>query len=124
MANAPTLKLVRPTARDFPGDSVAAGPEIAALLGPSGSAGHDSVRTAVVLAESLFRGAALASGEPAFGHAVGAATLVSELKLEGEAIAAALLAPVAEIGPENLGAVKERCGAVVAELVEGVARMA
>jgi len=97
---------------------------MAALLGSPGTAGHDSVRAALALAESLYRGVVLVSGEPALGHAVGTATLVSELKLDGEAIAAALLAPVAEVGPAHLRAVKERCGEVVAELVEGVAKMA
>ena len=97
---------------------------MAALLGSPGTAGHDSVRAALALAESLYRDVVLVSGEPALGHAVGTATLVSELKLDGEAIAAALLAPVAEVGPAHLRAVKERCGEVVAELVEGVAKMA
>ncbi len=105
------LKLVRPQATE-------------GLVGHLTPTGRDVVRAALALAEPWYGEARLASGEPALDHALGAAALVSELKLDGEAIAAALLAPVAEICPERLPAVRERCGATVAELVEGVSRMA
>ncbi len=120
MAKSPPLKLVRPPARDFP----VTGQSLVLLAEPLAATGHDSVRAALALAESLLRDAVLASGEPALGHAIGAATLISELKLDAEAVATALLVPVVEIDSAHLGTVKERCGAVVAELVEGVAKMA
>jgi GTP pyrophosphokinase len=105
------LKLVRPRAAE-------------GLAGHLTPEGRDAVQTALTLAESCYGEARLASGEPALGHALGAAALVSGLKLDGEAVAAALLAPVAEICPGRLAAVREQCGTIIAELVEGVARMA
>ena len=86
-------------------------------------AGQESVRTALALAESFYRDAVLASGERALDHARGTMALVSELKLDNEAIAAALLAPAVRLDPTRARLIAERCGAGVAELVEGVARM-
>ena len=104
MARPPSLKLVQATH---------ALPE----------AGQESVRTALALAESFYRDAVLASGERALDHARGTMGIVSELKLDNEAIAAALLAPAVRLDPTRARLIAERCGAGVAELVEGVARM-
>jgi len=111
MLKAAHLKLVRPQAAE----------ELAGHLAP---AGRNVVQAALALAEQWYGDTRLASGEPALGHALGTAALVSELKLDGEAIAAALFAPVAEVRPGRLPAVREQCGATIAELVDGVAKMA
>ncbi|HET9403070.1 MAG TPA: bifunctional (p)ppGpp synthetase/guanosine-3',5'-bis(diphosphate) 3'-pyrophosphohydrolase [Burkholderiales bacterium] len=120
MAKAPALKLVRPTARDVP----VTGAKTDAWMESLGQAARECVRDALAVAEPWYRNAVLASGEPALGHAVGAAAIVSELRLDGEAVAAALLASVVQAEPARLRAVAERCGTVVAGLVEGVAKMA
>ncbi|MBI3045540.1 MAG: bifunctional (p)ppGpp synthetase/guanosine-3',5'-bis(diphosphate) 3'-pyrophosphohydrolase [Betaproteobacteria bacterium] len=114
------LKLVRPPARDLPG----AGSALAMLATGLTPAERERVQAAWLLAEPVLRNVRLASGEPALGHALGTAAIVSELKLDGEAVAAALLVPVAEQDPGSLGGIKERCGSAVAELVDGVVRMA
>ena len=116
MAKAPPLKLVQPAA---PGLAEAGRGMDAALAVDE----RDRVLAARALAESFYRDAVLASGEPALDHALGTLAIVSELKLDGEALAAALLAPAARLDPARLAPIRERCGAVVAELVEGVARM-
>ena len=119
MAKISRLKLVRPAAL---GNPVEGGGQIA--LADSLEPGEQArVRTALELARSLFGDARLGSGETALDHALGTAAIVSELKLDGEALAAALLAPAARLGADWMDAVAERCGANVAELVEGVARM-
>jgi len=87
------------------------------------TAERETVRSARELAESYYRNVVLASGEPALDHASGTLATVSELKLDGEALAAALLAPAVQLDSSRLRQVRERCGAGVSELVEGVARM-
>ena len=120
MEKTPQLKLVRPPARDLPGTGTA----LAVLATGLTPAERERVQAAWLLAEPLLRNVRLASREPALGHALGTAAIVSELKLDGEAMAAALLVPVAEQDPGSLGGIKERCGSAVAELVDGVVRMA
>ena len=119
MGNSPQLKLVRWEA----GDPPEARQRLAALIGTLAGGERQAVQDALDLAENRLRDAGLPSGEPALGHALGAAVLVAELLLDAEAIAAALLAPVMELAPARLSEVKERCGEPIADLVEGVARM-
>jgi len=119
MAKTSRLKLVRPAALEFRVEGE--GP--LALAGPLSPSERERVQSALALAQSLYGDAALASGESALDHVLGTAAIVFELKLDGETLAAALLAPVARLYPERMRSVAERCGVVVAELVEGVARM-
>jgi GTP pyrophosphokinase len=114
-----TLKLVPPPSRDF----LAGESELAGLTAVLTAVERERVRTALALVESRCHGARLPSGEPALGHVLGAAGLVGNLHLDGEAIAAALLAPVAGADAEFVRQIKARCGSTVADLVEGVARM-
>ncbi len=65
----------------------------------------------------------LASGEPALMHVLGVADTVAELKLGHEAIAAALLWPLLEINPGGARTLREKFGAAIVEIAEGVARM-
>jgi GTP pyrophosphokinase len=112
MAKTPSLKLVRPSSE--------------AVRRPAASlsaAERGSVQAALALAELFYPNATLASGESALDHAMGTLEIVSELKLDGEALAAALLAPAVRLDSGRLRPVRERCGAVVADLVEGVTRM-
>jgi len=119
MAKTSRLKLVRPAALEFPVE----GAGLLALAGPLRPGERERVQSALALAQSLYGDACLSSGESALDHVLGTAAIVSELKLDGEALAAALLAPIARLDPERIRSVKEHCGAVVAELVEGVERM-
>ncbi|HXF67655.1 MAG TPA: bifunctional (p)ppGpp synthetase/guanosine-3',5'-bis(diphosphate) 3'-pyrophosphohydrolase [Burkholderiales bacterium] len=118
MANSSSLKLVHP-AQPGPA-SGGLGP----LLERLSLEEQETVRRAYALVAPLYGERRLAGGEPALEHALGAAGIVADLKLDAEALAAALAAPLAGIAPARLPELKERCGAAVAEIVEGVARMA
>src|SRR5687767_15512324 len=61
--------------------------------------------------------------EAALEHALGTVAIVAELKLDGEALSAALLAAAVRQDPGRSKEIAERCGSVVAELAEGVAKM-
>ncbi len=66
---------------------------------------------------------ALHGGEPLLPHAVNTALMLREFKLDAECLAASLLAHVA-VTHEAVLAIRDQFGARVAELAEGVARMA
>ena len=66
---------------------------------------------------------ALPSGETALERAQAVAEIVLQLDLDHESVAAALLVPVLRARPELLPGIRERFGATVAELAEGVLRM-
>jgi GTP pyrophosphokinase len=61
--------------------------------------------------------------EAALERALGAMAIVAELKLDGEALSAGLLAPAVRKDPKRLAEISDRCGKTVAELAAGVARM-
>ena len=116
MAKAPSLKLVRPVTR-------ASSEIVGGAPAPLSAVERGSVQEALALADLFYPKVVLASGEPALDHAMGTLEIVSELKLDGEALAAALLAPAVRLDSGRLRQVKVRCGPVVAELVDGVTRM-
>ncbi len=64
----------------------------------------------------------LHGGEPLLPHALDTALILREFKLDAECLAASLLAHVA-VTPEAVLAMRDKFGARVAELAEGVARM-
>ena len=113
MSKSPRLKLVRSGQPE-------AGPRLAALVEPLAAGERKTVEAALDLAASWSRDT---GGERAMDHALGTAGLVAELLPDGEAIAAALLAPFAGSVQGTLEDVKNRCGGNVADLFEGVARM-
>jgi GTP pyrophosphokinase len=65
-----------------------------------------------------------ADGEPLLGHCREVASILGELRMEGESVAAALLSAMPEVEAGWSERVSERIGAPVAALIEGVARMA
>ncbi len=69
------------------------------------------------------QGEAAKGGEPALDHVLNVAAILRELKLDAECLAASLLVPVAS-SHDVLIAIRDRFGARVAELADGVARMA
>jgi GTP pyrophosphokinase len=66
---------------------------------------------------------ALKGGEPAFAHALATASILHALRLDAGSLAASLLAQVAGTR-EAVRAIRDQFGARIAELAEGVARMA
>ncbi|MGQ0749270.1 MAG: RelA/SpoT family protein [Betaproteobacteria bacterium] len=101
------------------------GPEssLGALRARLLAAGSGAAVEALDHAAQALHGQRLASGEPALPHALGTAGILLELKLDSQALAAALLAPALECAPEAAAQVRERFGNAVADLVEGVGRM-
>ena len=112
------LKLVRSA-----GGPPEAGSHLAALIEPLAGAEREAVESAFDLALSRARVVELPGGEGTIGHVLGTAGLVAGLLRDGEAIAAALLAPLAASDEKLPDEARQRCGATVADLVEGVVRM-
>jgi GTP pyrophosphokinase len=76
-------------------------------------------RKAEVAHEKQFR----KSGEPYFTHCVAVATILAELKLDAEAIAAALMHDILEDTRVVYDELREEFGSVVANLVESVTKI-
>jgi len=74
-------------------------------------------------AAPLYRERRLSSGEPVLAHALGTAAILAELRLDHEALAAALLFHGQSLGLAGAPALRERFGPAIAELTEGVSRM-
>ncbi len=117
MVRATHLKLVTP-----PGDDHAAG-WLAAVGADYTASDALLVKRALEWFAPRVAGHALISGEPALAHALGTASILRELKLDAECLAASLLAQVTDTH-EAVLAVRDAFGARIAELAEGVARMA
>ena len=82
------------------------------------------IRQALEFVEPQYQGRTLASGEPLLAHALDVAQTVSELKLDSDAIAAALLFPAYEGPGDTARVIREKFGSGIGELCEGVVRMA
>lgn len=82
-----------------------------------------ALRGVLDFAMPLYAGHNLASGEPVLAHALGTASILTELKLDHETLAAALLFPCHEAAPQQAQQLREKFGATIAELAEGVVRM-
>lgn len=63
------------------------------------------------------------TGEPLLPHAVAAASIVADLRLNADAVAATLLFDVPDRLPDGAAQLETRFGPVVARLVDGVARV-
>ncbi|MCW5606369.1 MAG: HD domain-containing protein, partial [Burkholderiales bacterium] len=82
------------------------------------------LRAALDHAVREYAGRELASGEPLLRHVLETAGILAALRLDHETLAAALLYPCQDIAPGALQALREKFGAAVADLAEGVGRMA
>ena len=78
---------------------------------------------AAELAISAHHGQTRASGEPYFEHSLAVAEILNDLRLDYEAIAAALLHDVVEDTSITLQVIEARFGTVIAHLVDGVTKM-
>ena len=72
----------------------------------------------------LYADCRLASGEPALAHALETAGILAGLNLDHETLAATLLFSCHEVAPQAAPQLREKFGSVVADLAEGVVRMA
>ena len=82
------------------------------------------VERALDMAEATYDKRTLPAGEALLEHALNVAQTVAELNLDSDAIAAALLFQAHEQSIDSARAIREKFGPVVADLCEGVARMA
>jgi GTP pyrophosphokinase len=85
---------------------------------------HETVKRALDFVEPLFRDRVLTTGEPMLAHAINVARTLIELKVDPDALAAALLYRAYEMSPQLAQAIREKFGPIVAELADGVVRMA
>ena len=96
---------------------------LATLAGVYAPAEVDALTRAIEWLNARLQDATVKGGEPALDHALNVATILRELKLDAECLVACLLVPVAS-GHDALVEIRDCFGARVAELADGVARMA
>jgi GTP pyrophosphokinase len=84
---------------------------------------RDLIRRAFVTAEERHRGQSRRSGEDFIHHPYGVARICSELHLDEQTIAAALLHDVVEDTDAELDDLRAEFGAEIAQLVEGVTKL-
>ena len=116
MVKATHLKLVTPQDTDSEAwiDVIAARESAAAAK---------TLRDAVAFVTPLYDGKTLAYGEPVLAHVMGTVALLGDLHLGHEAVAAALLWPLLEFDTGAARRVRDKFGATIGGLAEGVLRM-
>ncbi|MEW6313294.1 MAG: bifunctional (p)ppGpp synthetase/guanosine-3',5'-bis(diphosphate) 3'-pyrophosphohydrolase [Pseudomonadota bacterium] len=97
---------------------------LAALVARYAPGEAETVRTAWSRAATVYGQQRLGSGEPALAHAVEVALLLDAMRMDHETVSAALLAHVPDFAPDSMEWLRLHCGAAVAQLVEGLGRMA
>src|SRR2546423_1294004 len=93
-------------------------------LSSEGSMQYAGVERALAFVEPLYRGRNLPSGNATLSHVLDSAKTLCELRLDPDAVAAAILYPAYATGGEVARAIREQFGTAVAELADGVVRMA
>ncbi|HEV7393449.1 MAG TPA: HD domain-containing protein, partial [Burkholderiales bacterium] len=88
------------------------------------SAQHELIERALDFVEPLYEGRTLQTGQPALAHALDVAQTLSELKLDPDALTAALLYPAYDMSAQMGDTIREKFGLSIAGLTEGVVRMA
>lgn len=86
-------------------------------------ADKDLVEKAYYFAEKAHEGQKRASGEPYFTHCVAVAMILSELKVQSDAIAAGLLHDTVEDTNVTLEDIRANFGEEIAKLVDGVTKL-
>ncbi|MBE2895248.1 bifunctional GTP diphosphokinase/guanosine-3',5'-bis pyrophosphate 3'-pyrophosphohydrolase [Spirabiliibacterium falconis] len=81
------------------------------------------VRQAYIVARDAHEGVTRSSGEPYITHPVAVASIIAEMKLDHEAVMAALLHDVIEDTPITQAQLTALFGESVAEIVEGVSKL-
>ncbi|HJQ61288.1 MAG TPA: HD domain-containing protein, partial [Burkholderiales bacterium] len=83
----------------------------------------DVVSRAADCAATALEGRSRASGEPALAHALGVADVLLALRLDHEAVAAALLFATLGATANAAQTIREQFGRTIGDLADGVARM-
>lgn len=81
------------------------------------------IERAYFKAEEAHRGQTRKSGEPYFTHCVAVASILADMHLDAEAIAAALMHDLIEDTPITYDDLQEEFGTVIANLVDGVTKL-
>ena len=81
------------------------------------------VRKAYEFSEGAHRGQKRESGEPYLNHCLEVALILAEQRLDSATIAAGLIHDVVEDTPFDLGAIRDRFGDEIAQLVDGVTKI-
>ncbi len=84
---------------------------------------QDLIAAAYFRAESAHDGQKRKSGEPYFTHCVAVASILAEMKMDAETIAAGLLHDVVEDSDLTIDALRAEFGASIAVLVDGVTKL-
>ena len=84
---------------------------------------QDLIAAAYQRAEAAHAGQKRKSGEPYFTHCVAVASILAEMKMDAETIAAGLLHDVAEDTDMTIESVHSEFGATIARLVDGVTKL-
>ena len=83
----------------------------------------DLIAAAYQRAEAAHSGQKRKSGEPYFTHCVAVASILAEMKMDAETIAAGLLHDVAEDSEITVEALRGEFGGAIAKLVDGVTKL-
>jgi GTP pyrophosphokinase len=83
----------------------------------------DAIRRACEFAAPLYHGRSDITGTPLLLHALGSASILIGLNMDHETIAATVLHAAPDFQPDAQAELKERFGANVAALVDGISRM-
>src|SRR5262245_14388312 len=94
--------------------------DVAGHLAPTD---REVLRRALEFAGPRYADRLLPSGEDLLDHALDTAGILGELRLDHEAMAAALLFRAHAVAPESAEKLRESFGKTVADLVDGVVRM-
>ncbi len=84
---------------------------------------RELILRAYVLASNAHHGVARESGEPYITHPIAVAQILTELRMDPEAIAAGLLHDVAEDTEYGVDYIRTHFGATIAKLVDGVTKL-
>jgi GTP pyrophosphokinase len=97
---------------------------LAGIAGHFAPADREALRAVLAFVAAAYGDRRLASGEPALSHALETAALVGALRLDHEALAAALAFHCSGVAPGAAAQLRAQFGAAIADLAEGVLRMA
>lgn len=89
----------------------------------SAVAGGDLVERALDFIAGQYEGRTLPAGEGLLAHVREVSVILAELELDAETVAAALLHPAYESAPDAAQAIRDKFGAGLAGLADGVVRM-
>jgi GTP pyrophosphokinase len=96
---------------------------LADIAGHLAPADREALRRVLEFVRPMYADGQLPTGEPMLEHALSTAGLLAALRLDQEALAAALLFQCYALAPDRISKVRELFGTAVADLAESVVRM-